>query len=133
MPSGGVCGVLRCMPRICFAAVSAPAASSASLMPPPLPRPPACTWALITTFPPSRCAISRARAGGSATSPSGTGTPNSRSSTLAWCSWIFTLRGLFPAAAELPQQPDDGVVVVGHALLHRDDAVVGDMDVLGAH
>src|SRR6266849_3988873 len=36
-------------------------------------------------------------------------------------------------ATELPQQPHDGVEVVGHPLLHRDDAVVGDVDVLGAH
>ena len=63
MPSGGVCGVFSCMPRICFAAASAPAGSSASLMPPPLPRPPACTCAFTTTRPPSRWAISRALAG----------------------------------------------------------------------
>src|SRR5204863_1051858 len=89
MPSGGVCGVLSIMPRICLAAVSAASGPSATLMPPPLPRPPACTWALTTTLPPSRWAISRALAGVSAWSPSGTGTPNSRSSSLAWYSWIF--------------------------------------------
>src|SRR5689334_6948333 len=89
MPSGGVCGVLSIMPRICAAACSARSASSASLMPPALPRPPACTCALTTTRPPSRCAIARAWAGVSATSPFGTATPNSRSSALAWYSWIF--------------------------------------------
>src|SRR5713226_1374122 len=62
MPSGGVWGVLRIMPRICFAAASAPAGSSASLTPPALPRPPACTWALTTTLPPSRDVL---RLGGS--------------------------------------------------------------------
>src|SRR5438105_11864264 len=34
-------------------------------------------------------------------------------------------------AAELAEEPDDGVEVVGHPLLHGDDAVVGDVDVLG--
>src|SRR2546425_235372 len=89
MPSGGVGGVLSIMPRIWPAACSAAAGSSASLMPPALPRPPACTCALTTTLPPSRCAISRAWAGVSATSPFGTATPNSRSSALAWYSWTF--------------------------------------------
>src|SRR5947208_2345375 len=90
MPSARVCGVLSIMPSICPAACSAAVGLSASLMPPALPRPPACTCALTTTVPPSRCAISRACAGVSATSPLGTATPNSRSSTLAWYSWIFT-------------------------------------------
>src|ERR1700704_4936841 len=135
MPSGGVCGVLSIMPRICAAACSAAVGLSASLMPPALPRPPACTCALTTTVPPSRCAIARACAGVSATSPLGTATPNSRRSTLAWYSWIFTRdrsRGLLLLGAELPQQPDDGIEeLVGHPLLERDDPVVGDMDVLG--
>src|SRR6266850_92851 len=34
-------------------------------------------------------------------------------------------------ASEFPQQPDDGVEGVGDPLLERDDAVVGDVDVLG--
>src|SRR5438552_5997722 len=89
MPSGGVCGVFSIMPRICFAAASAPAGSSASLIPPPLPRPPAWTCALTTTLPPRRWAISFACAGVSATSPLGTATPNSRSSAFAWYSWTF--------------------------------------------
>src|SRR5438093_2449212 len=37
------------------------------------------------------------------------------------------------AAAELAQQPHDRVEVVGHPLLHRNDAVVGDVDVLRAY
>src|SRR5207302_788598 len=49
-------------------------------------RPRACTCAFTTTRPPSACAISRARAGLSATSPLGTVTPNSRSRALAWYS-----------------------------------------------
>src|SRR2546427_4924815 len=89
MPSGGVWGVLSIMPRIWPAACSAACGVSASLMPPALPRPPACTCALTTTLPPSRCAISRAWAGVSATSPFGTATLNSRSSALAWYSWTF--------------------------------------------
>src|SRR2546428_13345490 len=93
MPSGGVWGVLSIMPRIWPAACSAAAGSSASLMPPALPRPPACTCALTTTLPLSRWAIARACAGVSATSPFGTATPNSRSSALAWYSWIFIREG----------------------------------------
>src|SRR5207244_6137832 len=41
-------------------------------------------------------------------------------------------RGLLAAAAELAQEPDDRIEVVGHPLLHGDDAVVCDMDVFGA-
>src|SRR6266545_329077 len=133
MPSGGVWGVLSIMPRICFAAASAPAGSSASLTPPALPRPPACTWALTTTLPPSLEAIALACAGVSATSPFGTGTPNSRRMALAWYSWIF-IGGLalFPAR-ELAHEPDHGIVGLGHhPLLERDDGIVGDMDVLRA-
>src|SRR5207249_10592599 len=135
MPSGGVCGVLSFIPRICFATRSAAAASSATLMPPALPRPPAWTWAFTTTRPPSPDATARASAGVVATSPAGTGTPSSRSRALAWYSWIFTgarsgLRAL--RTAELPQQPDDGIERVGHPLLEGDDPVVGDVDVLGA-
>src|SRR5439155_1306944 len=82
-----------------------------------------------------RAATARASAGVVATSPAGTGTPNSRSRALAWYSWIFTgarsgLRAL--RTAELPQQPDDGIERVGHPLLEGDDPVVGDVDVLGA-
>src|SRR5439155_25289837 len=69
------------------------AAWRASLMPPALPRPPACTCALPTTLPLSRWAIARACAGVSATSPFGTATPNPRSSALAWYSWIFIREG----------------------------------------
>src|SRR5881409_1216001 len=135
MPSGGVCGVFSLMPRICRAARSAPSASSASLMPPALPRPPACTCAFTTIRPPRRVAATRASAGVEATSPAGTGTPNSRSRALAWYSWIFTDgRSGLPTlrAPELLEEPHDGVERVGGALLERDDPVVGDVDVLGA-
>src|SRR5207247_8597217 len=86
------------------------------------------------TLPLSRWAIARACAGVSATSPFGTATPNSRSSALAWYSWIFTpSRGLLLLGAELAQQPHDGIEeLVGHPLLERDDRVARDMDVLGA-
>ena len=63
MPSGGVCGVLSRIPRICPAAASAPAGSSATFTPPAFPRPPAWTWAFTTTRPPRRSAIARASAG----------------------------------------------------------------------
>src|SRR5262245_48060184 len=135
MPSGGVCGLLSFMPRICCAARWAPSGSSAGLMPPALPRPPACTCAFTTTWPPSRAATARASAGVVATSPAGTATPNSRSRALAWYSWIFTdARSALPAllAAELPQQPDDRIQRIGHPLFQGDDPVVGDVDVLGA-
>src|SRR3990172_8868191 len=133
MPSGGVCGVLSIMPRIWRAAASAAA---------------------------GRSAMARASAGVSATSPPGTGTPNSRRIALAWYSCTFTSRAPrgdgpdhLPSAgaskwpphspnrghsvssshSELAQGPDDGVVVLGHdALLERNDGVVGDVDVLGA-
>ncbi len=48
------------MPRIAFACSSASSRSLASLMPPALPRPPICTWALITTGKPSSSAASTA-------------------------------------------------------------------------
>src|SRR6266508_282351 len=107
------------------------AATSSISIPPALPRPPACTWALTTTLPPSLDAIALACAGVSATSPFGTGTPNSRRMALAWYSWIF-IGGLalFPAR-ELAHEPDHGIVGLGHhPLLERDDGIVGDMDVL---
>src|SRR5881628_1081201 len=42
-------------------------------------------------------------------------------------------RSRFALTSKLPEQPDDGIVAVGHPLLERDDPVVGDVDVLGAH
>src|SRR3989475_5560418 len=42
-------------------------------------------------------------------------------------------RSRFALTSELPEQPDDGIVVVGHPLLERDDPVVGDVDVLGTY
>src|SRR6266852_9571965 len=140
MSAAGVTSTLRTasplivMPRICRACAAASVGSLASFTPPALPRPPACTCALTTTRPPSRVAIARASAGVAVTSPAGTGTPNSRSSALAWYSWIFTgARSGRPTllAPELPQQPDDGIEGVGAPLLERDDPVIGDVDVLG--
>src|SRR6516165_5305749 len=134
MPSGGVCGDLSFMPRICCAARWASSGSSASLMPPAFPRPPACTCAFTTTLPPRRAATVRASAGVVATSPAGTATPNSRSRALAWYSWIFTdARSGRSAllAPELPQEPHDRVDRVGRPFLERNDPVVRDVDVLG--
>src|SRR5215813_5114556 len=131
IPSGGVWGVLSIMPRICRAEASAPAASSASLTPPPLPRPPACTCALTTTLPPRLAAMARACSGVSATSPLGTATPYSLRMALPWYSWIFTGSGF---AGDLPGEPDDRVVLLRHQpFLEGNDGVVGDVDVLGAH
>src|SRR5262245_31801859 len=55
----------------------------------PLPRPPAWTWALRTTGPPS---VSNARTASStvdATIPRGTAAPAAASSSFAWYSWTF--------------------------------------------
>src|SRR4030095_1740174 len=132
IPSGGVWGVLSFMPRICCAARWAPSGSSASLIPPALPRPPACTCAFTTTLPPRRAATARASAGVVAASPAGTGTPNSRSRALAWYSWIFTDARSGLLASELAHQPDARLQRVGRPFLERNDPVVGDVDVLGA-
>src|SRR5262249_30984076 len=134
----GAGGVRAGPPGPARAAASAPAGSSARFPPPALPRPPAWTWAFTTTRPPMRWAMARASAAVPATSPRGTGTPNSRRIAFAWYSWIF-MRGTgarWPAsagrllAAQLPEHPHHRVVVVvDHALLERDDRVVGDLDV----
>ncbi len=84
MPAAPVCGLRSVMPRISLAARLASAGDFASLMPPALPRPPACTWALTATFPPPNArAASSASAGVQARRPSGTATPNSRNSAFA--------------------------------------------------
>src|SRR5918996_4674409 len=74
------------MPRICSATSRASSADSATLIPPALPRPPTCTWALTTTLPPSPSAAAAASAGLEATRPSGTGTSKRLSSALPWYS-----------------------------------------------
>jgi hypothetical protein len=72
------------MPRISLACFLASAGDFASWIPPPLPRPPACTCAFTTvTGTASRFAAASASAGVVASSPSGTVTPNSRNSDLA--------------------------------------------------
>src|SRR6185312_5090624 len=66
--------------------------SRASLTPPALPRPPACTCALITqTEPPSARAASTASAALAATRPCGTGMPYVRNNSFAWYSCRFML------------------------------------------
>ena len=74
-PSGPVWWVTSCMPMISPAAFRASSGVAASLMPPPLPRPPAWICALTATGRPSSAAIAAASSAVAATRPPGTGTP----------------------------------------------------------
>src|SRR5574338_339859 len=90
LPSGPVWCETSVMPRIALATCFASAAERASLTPPALPRPPACTCAFTTTTgAPSARAACSASAGVVASWPSGTATPYARKSPLAWYSWTF--------------------------------------------
>src|SRR6476660_2995426 len=61
-----------------------------TLTPPALPRPPAWICALTTSTGASRSSAAlTASSTEKAGSPRGTGTPNSRSTALAWYSWMF--------------------------------------------
>ena len=61
-----------------------------TLTPPALPRPPAWICAFTTqTGPPSCSRAFTASSTVNAGMPFGTGTPNSRSTALAWYSWMF--------------------------------------------
>ena len=66
MSTAGATSTLRTVcprmsrPRIAAAASRASAGVRASLMPPALPRPPVCTWALTTTGPPAAWASASA-------------------------------------------------------------------------
>ncbi len=71
------------MPMMRAACSRASAGSLASWMPPALPRPPICTWALTTTVPPSSAATASASSGFQATLPRGTATPCLANSSLA--------------------------------------------------
>ena len=71
------------MPRIRSACWRASAGSAASWMPPALPRPPICTWALTTTVPPTSAAAASASSGDQATLPRGTATPYLANSSFA--------------------------------------------------
>src|SRR5436190_837340 len=65
-----------------------------TLTPPALPRPPAWICALTThTGPPSCSAAWTASLALNAGMPLGVGTPNSRSTDLAWYSWMFMALG----------------------------------------
>ena len=86
------------MPRMADAFSRASAGPAASFTPPALPRPPACTCALMTTRPPRREAIASASSGVAATSPPGTGIPCARKISLAWYSWMFTASPPLPAS-----------------------------------
>src|SRR4051812_18667515 len=71
---------LICIPRIARACSSASCGPAANLTPPALPRPPALTWALTITGPPSCSAAARASSGVVTTTCRVTGTwylPNS--------------------------------------------------------
>src|SRR5438046_3006395 len=74
-------------PRPSAASLSASAGSSATLIPPALPRPPVSTCALTTTWPPSSSAAARASSGLVARRPSETGIPKRRKSSLPWYSY----------------------------------------------
>ncbi len=71
------------MPMIRSACRLASAGSLASWIPPALPRPPTCTWALTTTVVPSSAATSSASSGDQATRPLGMATPYRANSSLA--------------------------------------------------
>src|SRR5690348_2470999 len=75
--------------RIARACSNASSGERASFTPPALPRPPACTCALITTVPPSEPATSRASSGVPATWPGRTGSPKRANSSLPWYSSRF--------------------------------------------
>ena len=61
-----------------------------TLTPPALPRPPAWICALTThTGPPSVCAAFTASSTEKAAMPLAVGTPNPRSTSLPWYSWMF--------------------------------------------
>jgi hypothetical protein len=79
------------IPRIWADSSAASAGLRASFPPPALPRPPACTCALMTTVPPMRRAIASASVGVDATSPSNIGIPAALSSARAWYSCRFTV------------------------------------------
>ena len=75
-PAAPVCFVTSRWPSIAAAAALTASGSRATLTPPALPRPPACTCALTThSAPPSARAAASASSAVAATSPSGTGMP----------------------------------------------------------
>src|ERR1700741_4551136 len=66
---------LMSMPRMFPACVRTSSALLASLMPPALPRPPTCTWALTTTGYPTRSAAATASSTGCPASAAALGPP----------------------------------------------------------
>src|SRR5688500_43636 len=89
-PSGPVWGVTSRLVRMRTASLWASSADFTTLTPPPLPRPPAWTWALTTATPvPNELKWAVASSPVRAIFPSGVGIPNSRKRALAWYSWIF--------------------------------------------
>src|SRR6476661_8688949 len=99
-----------------------------TLTPPALPRPPAWICAFTTqTGPPSSFAAFAASSTLNAGTPLGVGTPNSRSTALAWYSWMFMGR------LSLAQIRRDLLAGLDQAL-HRGDRLVelDALDALGA-
>src|ERR1035437_6093032 len=92
-PHGPVGYMTSCIPKIFLASSTASSGVFASLTPPPLPRPPAWTCALMTARPPNSFAIRPASSGESVTRPRGVATPNPRRISLAWYSCIFMAVG----------------------------------------
>src|SRR4051794_14903931 len=74
---------LMSIPRMLRACVSASSGVAANLTPPALPRPPAFTWALTITGPPSCSAAARACSGVDTTTWAVTGTPYFPNSSFA--------------------------------------------------
>src|SRR6185437_3986817 len=88
------------MPSMRLASFSTSSMDFTTLTPPALPRPPAWICAFTThTGPPSSCAPLTASSMENAGTPRGTGTPNSRSTALAWYSWIF-MKAAFVSRAQ---------------------------------
>src|SRR5262249_57632543 len=80
-----------------------------TLTPPALPRPPAWIWAFTTTTGvPRSVAALAASSTENAGKPRGVGTPNSRSTALAWYSWMF----IAAPAADLYLLPRLGAMVL---------------------
>src|SRR5690606_28537884 len=103
------------MPRIFPATSFASAGDFASLTPPALPRPPACTCAFTTTVEPNCCAARSTSSGVVATTPGGTGTPCAVRISRAWYSWMFiAFRNVHGFAVAKPAETNAAGAPCGH-------------------
>src|SRR5213594_2888855 len=107
------------IPKMSPAAASASSGVPTTFTPPALPRPPAATWALSATLPPSSSAARRASPGAATTRPAGTGMPQRANSSLPWCS-------------NRSNQPSGSGRLVRLHVFARNDATTEDRDVAGA-